>query len=69
MTDDSHAQLNVAMEPPQAPTSGAARRALAEASIRRAAEIATPPREVNGRGNPEPTRYNDWEVRGIASDF
>jgi hypothetical protein len=50
--------------------SPAARRALAEAAARRAA--ATPkdrPKEINGRDGPEPTRYGDWEARGIASDF
>ena len=26
-------------------------------------------REVNGRGGLEPVRYDDWEVKGIASDF
>jgi hypothetical protein len=24
---------------------------------------------VNGRAGPEPTRYGDWETKGIASDF
>lgn len=56
------------------PLSPAAERALAEAKARReasdarAAEIARP-REVNGRGGLEPVRYDDWEVKGIASDF
>ena len=48
----------------------AAQRALAEAAARRAA--ATPldlPPERNGRNGPEPVRYGDWEVKGIASDF
>lgn len=27
------------------------------------------PREVGGRDGPEPTRYGDWEVKGICSDF
>jgi len=27
------------------------------------------PREHGGRKGPEPTRYGDWEVRGIVSDF
>jgi hypothetical protein len=27
------------------------------------------PKEVNGRDGPEPVRYGDWEVKGIASDF
>lgn len=25
--------------------------------------------EIGGRNAPEPTRYGDWEVRGICSDF
>jgi hypothetical protein len=48
----------------------AARRALAEAQERRrAASAAAPPKEINGRDGPEPVRYGDWEVKGIASDF
>ncbi|WP_137388252.1 DUF1674 domain-containing protein [Rhodoligotrophos defluvii] len=51
----------------------AARRALAEAAERRAQaeRIPAPPRpkEVNGPQGPEPTRYGDWESKGIASDF
>jgi hypothetical protein len=27
------------------------------------------PKEVGGRNGPEPTRYGDWEVKGICSDF
>jgi hypothetical protein len=50
----------------------AARRALAEAQARRA-EIdrrsKERPRELHGRNGPEPTRYGDWEVKGITSDF
>jgi hypothetical protein len=51
-----------------------ARRALAEAEERRRvaklAEHEGPkPREVNGPRGPEPTRYGDWERKGIASDF
>ena len=50
--------------------SEAARRALAEAAARRQAmPAATLPRELNGRDGPEPVRYGDWEVKGIASDF
>jgi hypothetical protein len=26
-------------------------------------------KEIGGRGGLEPTRYRDWEVKGIASDF
>lgn len=50
----------------------AARRALAEAEERRRAkaqESAERPKEINGRDGPEPVRYGDWEVNGIASDF
>lgn len=47
-----------------------ARRALAEAEDRRkAAKAQSLPKEVNGRDGPEPTRFGDWEKKGIASDF
>jgi hypothetical protein len=51
--------------------SGAARRALAEAEERRRRAASAPvmPKEVNGRDGPEPVRYGDWEVKGIATDF
>lgn len=50
--------------------SDAAKRALAEVEARRkAATAAELPKEVNGRDGPEPTRFGDWEVKGIASDF
>lgn len=47
-------------------------RALAEAEERRAREgRETPPaaRELGGRGGLDPSRYGDWESKGIASDF
>jgi hypothetical protein len=50
----------------------AARRALAEAEERRRSSGLNQPaarKEINGRDGPEPVRYGDWEVRGIASDF
>ena len=48
----------------------AAERALAEAAARRNSAAQTPlPAEVGGREGPDPVRYGDWEVRGIASDF
>ena len=49
-----------------------AERALAEAAARRAEidrKAAERPKELNGRKGPEPTRYDDWEAKGIASDF
>jgi hypothetical protein len=61
-------------EAPKAPRAlpPAAERALAEAQARRA-EIdrlaKERPKELNGRRGPEPVRYGDWEVKGIASDF
>ncbi|MFN3837183.1 MAG: DUF1674 domain-containing protein [Brevundimonas sp.] len=55
---------------PQRPLSDAARRALQEAADRRAhrAAAATDP-EHGGPKGPEPTRYGDWEKKGIAVDF
>ena len=48
----------------------AGKRAKAEAEARRAAEKpANRPKELNGPKGPEPTRYGDWEKKGIASDF
>lgn len=44
-------------------------RANAEARARRAAERQPLPPEIGGPKGPEPTRYGDWEVKGIASDF
>ena len=48
----------------------AGERARAEAGARRA-KAAEPRRqkEINGPKGPEPTRYGDWEKKGIASDF
>jgi hypothetical protein len=47
-----------------------ARRALAEAEERRRSrDPALPRRETGGPSGPEPTRYGDWEKKGIASDF
>jgi hypothetical protein len=30
---------------------------------------AVPAPEKGGREGPEPTRYGDWEVKGICTDF
>ena len=50
--------------------SPAAERALAEAEARRLnAAYDKRPKEINGREGPEPVRYGDWEVKGLASDF
>ncbi len=52
--------------------SPAAERALAEAAARRTERersAANAPKEINGPAGPDPTRYGDWEINGIASDF
>ena len=55
---------------PETPLPPAARRALEEARARRkAASAARTAPEFGGREGPEPTRYGDWENKGIASDF
>jgi hypothetical protein len=54
------------------PLAPAAARALAEAAARRAERDSTAsdrPKESNGRGGLDPTRYGDWEVNGLTSDF
>lgn len=50
----------------------AGQRARAEAEARRAEEAKrakAQPKEVGGRGGLDPTRYGDWEIKGIACDF
>jgi len=55
---------------PERAITPAARRALEEARARREAEAGKPRLpEIGGREGPEPTRYGDWENKGIASDF
>jgi hypothetical protein len=49
-----------------------AERALAEAAARRTRQADKPadaPEEFAGRGGLEPTRYGDWEINGLISDF
>jgi hypothetical protein len=70
MTDDP--ALPASAVPERTPLTPAARRALAEAEARRqAAEANARPaaKELQGPKGPEPTRYGDWETKGIASDF
>ena len=55
---------------PERPLEDAARRALLEAAERRAAEGGPAPQpEHGGPRGPEPTRYGDWEKKGLAVDF
>ena len=67
MTDDP----SLPATPERKPLSEAAKRALAEAEERRkaAADAKPLPKEFQGPKGPEPTRYGDWETKGIASDF
>gem|GEM_PF-1264904 len=60
--------------PHSAPSKGltpAARRALEEAAARRAqaSPAAAPATEQGGPSGPEPTRFGDWERKGLAVDF
>lgn len=55
---------------PQKVLTPAAQRALAEAEARRvAAAKLEQTAENGGPAGPEPTRYGDWERKGIAVDF
>ena len=45
-----------------------ARRALEEAEARGRRTLDLP-RELGGRAGPEPVRYGDWELKGLAIDF
>jgi hypothetical protein len=72
MTDDSSRPATPASVPERKPLTPAAKRALAEAEARRlAAEANAKPaaKEFQGPKGPEPTRFGDWENKGIASDF
>jgi hypothetical protein len=74
MTDDSAKPetTEAPSKPAAKPLSPAAKRALAEAAQRRAErerEAAPEVKEVGGPKGPEPTRYGDWEKKGLTSDF
>ncbi|HRO01192.1 succinate dehydrogenase assembly factor 4 [Nitrobacter sp.] len=71
MTNEPSASSRTGETSPRKQLSPAARRALAEAEARRAAQTdaSAPPKEVQGPKGPEPTRFGDWERGGIASDF
>lgn len=73
MSDDSTRNPSSSPEAARKPLSPQAQRALAEAEERRLkaaqAKTSAAPKEVQGPKGPEPTRYGDWETKGIASDF
>jgi hypothetical protein len=57
-------------KPVSKPVPEAAKRALLEAEERRAlAKAVDAPKELGRRKGPEPVRYGDWEINGIAQDF
>jgi hypothetical protein len=71
--DASTATRDVPGAAPGKAISEAARRALEEAHARRAAEGQAPRAdgagERQGRDGLEPTRFGDWEFKGMAVDF
>ena len=72
MTDDSSRPATAASAQERKQLTPAAKRALAEAEARRkAAQANVKPmaKEFQGPKGPEPTRYGDWENKGLASDF
>lgn len=79
MTDNRFQQSDavensgVQQPPPRKPLTPAAQRALAEAAERRAKAEAEAQQERavehQGPKGLEPTRFGDWERKGIASDF
>jgi len=55
---------------PEREISPTARQALLEAAARRDADAeAKLAPELGGRKGPEPTRFGDWERKGLAVDF
>jgi hypothetical protein len=67
-----HRAADVETGKPRKPLTPAAQRALKEAAERRAEidrRAAERPREAGGREGPDPTRFGDWENKGLASDF
>ena len=57
-------------KPPQRPDEpDPARDGAAEAPGPDGRRVGKRPREIGGRGGPEPTRYGDWEKDGRAVDF
>jgi hypothetical protein len=72
MNDETTFQPSI-QSPPKVLTAPA-QRALQEAEERRKKADAeeglrSKAVEINGRDGPEPTRYKDWETKGIATDF
>ena len=69
-TDAPILNADVPHAAPDRPLSEAERRALLEAAERRASpEEAARQTEHGGPRGPEPTRFGDWEKKGLAVDF
>ena len=52
------------------PSKETMRRALIEAELRNKKKLKISyKKEINGPSGVEPTRYGDWEKKGIISDF
>jgi len=69
MSDPARPQTG---EPSERVLSPAAQRALKEAEERRQKQLEAKekaPAEIGGRDGPDPARYGDWEVKGLAVDF
>ena len=70
MTDAPAPSPDLPGAAPGKPLTDAARRALAEAAARRAAAPQSAGEgEHGGPAGLEPTRFGDWERKGIAVDF
>ena len=70
--DRSQKVSPAAASAPRKPLAPAAQRALAEAQARRAEvdrKTAEREKESGGPKGLEPTRYGDWERKGLTSDF
>lgn len=61
--------MSDSQEPEKKQLSPEAKRALEEANERRKVQNEPLAKEIGGRIGPEPTRFNDWEKKGIAYDF
>jgi hypothetical protein len=62
--------MNTPIEDKTKRIEAAAKRALEEATERKkSTQKNTLSKELGGRNGPEPTRFGDWEKKGIVSDF
>jgi len=57
------------VDPLQAAPKAAGQDAAAADSGKATAKPPEKPKEVGGPSGPEPTRYGDWERKGICVDF